>query len=95
MNEFHEECLEKFNKIGIFGGMFLGRLVGYLVDDQDNYYIIRKEDGELSYCSMVGRFTPLEIKDFGYENRVWDFSIPSEESFIFLDEQTDRWYNDK
>jgi hypothetical protein len=80
--DFEKECRNNFNKVGIYGGTIMGRLVGYCETDEDCYYILREEDRSLHRSSMVGGFNPLPIKGFEYTYRIWDFIVPEEKEFI-------------
>jgi len=84
--DFEKECRDSFNKVGIYGGIILGRLVGYCETEEDCYFIIKEwtsyEGPETHRCSMVGGFDPLPREGFEYTYRNWDRMVPEAEEFI-------------
>lgn len=79
---YMEECKSMFNKIGVFGGSYLARLIGYGEDDRDCYYICKDESGRTQYYTMVGNFEPMDITHMPYTYTMWHNLCPEEKEFI-------------
>ena len=79
-DEAEAKCRAHFNEIGVYGGMFVVRVVGFLnAIDEDYYWITRDEDGTKGYQSMVGGFDPVHGE---YTSRNWAERSPPESEFL-------------
>ena len=85
MNEqtqkYEQECRDNFNCVGVFGGFYLLRVIGYREDDEDCYFIGKNSHDEIVFYSMVGGFDALDFNKASYTYNIWDNHCPPEKEF--------------
>jgi hypothetical protein len=90
--EFIEECRKMFNHICLYMSDEIGRLIGFALEHDDYYYIIRKCNGQLEYSSCVGGCESLKGKIDRYDalEQMYTYNqCPPEKEFMLHCQERD------